>query len=150
MAQTGTSSRALARMETKRGAFDKITLAVADGLFDTAKQIILDASDNAPDSPYEPYPSGEGLPKQGGVLAYASNQKIGGWSIRGPQPRKPRSIRVDTKRHSVVVAAGFGFPARFAEAGTIRMPGRPFLAPARDRHIRDSGANVAKHMRELR
>lgn len=117
-------------MELNQSRLDDVTLAVADGLFEAAKAIVELASARAPDSPYDPFPLGEGLPKQGGVLVYAGNKKTHGWSIRGDQPVKPRAARASTKSHSVVAIAGFGFPARFNEAGTIRQPARPFLAPS--------------------
>jgi hypothetical protein len=118
-----------ARVVLARGALDQATLAVADGLFEAGKRIIEAAGPKMPDSPYDPFPAGEGLPKQGGVLAYVGNKKVAGWSIRGPQPKKPRSARATTKEHSVVVLAGFGFPARFNEGGTINQPPRPVLTP---------------------
>lgn len=138
-----TTPRQLALMELNLSKFDEITRAVGDGLFEAAKDVILDAAQHAPDSPYDPYPTGEGLPKQGGVLGYIANKKTHGWSIRGDQPKKPRSIRTATKKHSVLVAAGFGFPGRFAERGTVRMRGRPFLEPAFDRASSSIAAKVA-------
>lgn len=121
-----------AKVKLNKAALDEITRFVADGLFEAGKEIITRAAANAPDSPYEPFPEGEGLPKQGGVLAYVGNQKVDGWSLRGVQPKKPRSARTGTKEHSVVVLAGFGFPGRFAEGGTLKTPAHPFLTPARD------------------
>jgi len=131
-------------MELNLSRFDDVTRAVADGMFDAARTVVEDAARSAPDSPYDPYPTGEGLPKQGGVLAYIANKKTHGWSIRGDQPKKPRSIRTATKQHSVVVAAGFGFPARFAERGTVRMRGRPFLEPAFDRAATSIAGMIAR------
>lgn len=139
-----TTPRQLALMQLNLSKFDEVTVAVGDGLFEAAKTVILDASRDAPDSPYDPYPTGEGLPKQGGVLGYIQNKKTHGWSIQGDQPKKPRSIRTATKQHSVVVAAGFGFPGRFAERGTVKMPGRPFLEPAFDRAASSIASTVAK------
>lgn len=121
-----------AKVRLNKAALDDVTFIVADGLFEAGKVIIERAAAHAPDSPYDPYPTGEGLPKQGGVIAFVGNQRVDGWSIRGPQPVKPRSIRLLTKAHSVVVALGFGFPGRFAEGGTIHQPAQPFLASARD------------------
>ena len=131
-----------AKVKLNRAALDDVTFIVADGLFEAGKVIAEMAGANAPDSPYDPYPTGEGLPKQGGVLAYVANQKVDGWSIRGPQPKKPRSLRLIAKAHSVVVAVGFGHPARFAEGGTINHGPQPFLAPARDRVGVQGVANI--------
>lgn len=120
------------KVRLRKAALDDVTFIVADGLFEAGKMLVTAASTIAPDSPYDPYPTGEGLPKQGGVLAYVGNQKVDGWSIRGPQPAKPKALRAISKAHSVVVACGFGFPGRFAEGGTVKQAARPFLAPARD------------------
>jgi hypothetical protein len=136
-----TSSRALSRLRLEQSKLDDVSFIVADGLFEAAKLIIETASGLAPDSPYDPYPTGEGLPKQGGVLVYAGNRKTHGWSIRGDQPVKPRASRATTKGHSIVAVLGFGFPGRFAEAGTVNMAGKPFLAPSRDA--------VAPHIPEI-
>jgi hypothetical protein len=106
---------------------------VADGLFEAGRVIVEYAAAEAPDSPLDPYPLGEGLPKQGGVLAYVGNDKVNGWSLRGKQPNKPRAARPLMKQHSVTVLAGFGHPARFAEVGTNDTPAQPFLSPTRDR-----------------
>lgn len=119
-----------AKVTLHRSKFAELTLGVADGLFAAAQDIILDAATHAPDSPYDPYPEGEGLPKQGGVLAFVGGGKTAGWSIRGVQPRKPRALRTPAKENAVLVAGGFGFPARFAEGGTVNHPAQPFLTPA--------------------
>lgn len=116
----------------RKEALDDVVFIVADGLQEAGRVIAEIASANAPDSPYDPYPEGEGLPKQGGVLTYVGNQKVDGWSIRGPQPAKPRAARLITKAHSIVTLVLWGFPARFAEGGTKRHPAQPFVTPARD------------------
>jgi hypothetical protein len=128
----GTVRGVSAKVRLRKEALDEVTRIVADGLFEAGKVIVERASAHAPDSPYDPFPTGEGLPKQGGVLAYVGNQKVDGWSIRGAQPVKPRALRSVAQAHSGVVAVGFGFPARFAEGGTLHQPAQPFLAPARD------------------
>lgn len=117
-------------MVLNQSRLDDVTLIVADGLFAAGRTIVELASSRAPDSPYDPFPAGEGLPKQGGVLVYVANKKTHGWSLRGDQPVKPRAARTTTKAHSIVALIGFGFPARFNELGTIRQRARPFFAPA--------------------
>lgn len=121
-----------AKVRMTRDAFTPRIIAVADGMFEWGKDTIQVAATRAPDSPYDPYPTGEGLPKQGGVLAYVGNKKVAGWHQRGGQPKKPRSLRTTAKQHSVVVAVGFGYPGRFAEGGTIRQAPQPFLEPTKN------------------
>jgi hypothetical protein len=120
--------RPSARVVLNRQQVDHVKLAIADGLFEVGQQIIEVAAANAPDSPYDPYPLGEGLVKQGGVLAYVDGKKVAGWSQRGTQPKKPRALR--SSRKAVQVAAGYGFPGLFVELGTVRSRAQPFLTPA--------------------
>jgi hypothetical protein len=129
------------RVRLNRGALDKVTLAVSDGLFELAKQVVTEAGATAPDSPLDPFPTGEGLPKQGGVLGFVNGQKVNGWSLRGTQPAKPRSMRA-TVKSGVTVVAGFGHPARFVERGTIRTPAQPFFQPTADRLITPENARA--------
>lgn len=122
-----------------RAAMAEVDLAVADGLFEVGKAFIETASGRAPDSPFEPYPTGEGLPKQGGVLAYVDGKKVAGWSGTGKQPKAPRAARV-SRRMGVVVIAGFGFPARFNEVGTVKHAAQPFVTPSADEIITPSNS----------
>lgn len=119
-----------AAVKLNKAALNDVTYAVADGAMEALRVIVEIASSEAPDSPYDPYPTGEGLPKQGGVLVYVGGKKVDGWSLRGVQPKKPKSIRQAVKEHSVLAIAGFGFPGRFAHEGTIRHPGDPFFLRA--------------------
>lgn len=130
-----------------RETIDAVTLGAIDGLFALAKDVVLEAAAHAPDSPYDPYPIGEGLPKQGGALAYAKGGKIAGWSQRGPQPAKPRALRETSRASGFTVAGGFGFPAHFAELGTIREPARPFLTPALMAKLPEAEPYIAQGVR---
>jgi HK97 gp10 family phage protein len=121
------AKRASSRVVLNRAALSKVRLALADGLMEVGRTIVETAAEQAPDSPYDPFPIGEGLPKQGGVLVYVDNQKVDGWHIRGGQPRKPRVARGSK---GITAYAGFGFPGRFAEFGTARTPAQPFFTPA--------------------
>lgn len=132
------------RVVLHRGTVDACTLGAIDGLFELGKEIILGAAGNAPDSPYDPYPLGEGLPKQGGVLAYAKGDKVAGWSQRGQQPTKPRALRAESRSSGFVIVAGFGFPGRFAEEGTIDTPAQPFLTPELMDRLPDAEPAVAR------
>ncbi len=71
-----------------------------------------------PDAP----PLGQGLVQTGDWGVWADGKKVAGTAP------KPRSVRV--KQYGVILIAGFGFPARFNEIGTIRQPPRPFVTPA--------------------
>lgn len=110
------------RVVLNRAALSRLELAIADGLLEAGRTIIETA--DPPDSPLEPYPTGEGLPLQGGVLVYVDGKKVAGWSKRGVQPKKPRAAR--TPKGSMIAIVGFGFPGRFNELKT------PFLSPAVD------------------
>lgn len=117
-----------ARVVLNRSALTQVGLAVADGFLEVGQTIVEIASADAPDSPYDPYPTGEGLPKQGGVLVWHQGQKVAGWSTRGTQPKIDR--RTTDRRAGITAVAGFGFPARFAEFGTANHPAQPFFTPA--------------------
>ena len=115
-------------MVLNRAGLTEVGLALADGFMEVGKTIVEVAADDAPDSPYDPYPTGEGLPKQGGVLVWVEGKKVDGWSTRGTQPRIDR--RTTDRRGTITAVIGFGFPGRFAEFGTLRTRASPFLAPA--------------------
>ena len=110
------------RVVLNRKAMDRIELAVADGAFAVGKAVIAAAR------PPDAAPYGHGLVEGGGVIAYLNGKKVDGTTIGGKQVKKPR--RVDVADHTVVVIAGFGFPGRFAQFGTSRMRGNPFLTRA--------------------
>lgn len=113
--------RPSARVVLNRARLDDAVLAVADGMAEAARESIETA--NAPDrTPY-----GVGLTMRGGFLAYVNGKKIGGAGRDGRQPKKPRAVNT---RSGIVVIAGFGFPGRFQELGTIHHGAQPFLTPA--------------------
>jgi hypothetical protein len=114
------------RVKLNRAAVDGVRLALADGAHAVAKAIVTDA--NPPDAT----PFGAGLVTSGGTLAYVGSKKVDGWSLDGRQPKKPRSLRVKGQ-DTIVAVAGFGFPGRFQEFGTVHHAAQPFLTPARDR-----------------
>ena len=114
------------RMVINRAAFDEITLATADGLFELGKAIV-----NAADVP-DAAPYGVGLVQGGGVLEYVGSKRVGVWSKTGnTDVKKPRSAKLSGKGSlGATVIFGYGFPGRFQEVGTIRQRGKPFLTPA--------------------
>jgi hypothetical protein len=127
-----TSNAARSRMRLKQSRLEQIPLAVSFGLLKVGQVMGEEYAKRSRDSPYEPYPINEGLPRQFGVLVYVNNQKVQGWSRRGDQPKKPKAARSITKRLSAVCLIGVGWPARINETGTIHMSAHPAFAPARD------------------
>lgn len=127
-----TSNAAYSRMRLNQSRLKQIPLAVAKGMEQFGIAIAEDFAKRAADSPFEPYPIHEGLPRQVGVLVYVDNKKVFGWSRRGDQPKKPKAAREATKALSVVMLVGVGFPGRFAEYGTIHSRPHPAFTPARD------------------
>lgn len=115
-----------ARVVLNRRAVDGVTLAIADGAHEVAKTIVREAR------PPDATPFGQGLVTSGGTLVYVGSKKVDGWSLDGRQPKKPRSLRVRGSE-SVVAVAGFGFPGRFQEFGTVNHGAQPFLTPSRNR-----------------
>jgi hypothetical protein len=122
-----------ARVVLNRAALDAVTLGLADGLFDVARQIVTTArppSDVETETPAEHREETRRSPlvRNGGAIAWVSGRKIAGFSLDGRAPKKPREVR--TPRGQIVAVAGFGFPGRFTEFGTIHETPHPFLSPA--------------------
>lgn len=114
--------RPSARLMLNRAALDEVQLALADGVEEIARTIVETA--NPPDAT----PFGQGLVTQGGWAVYVGSKKVAGGSLAGIQPKKPRSFK--TAPDAITGIAGFGFPARFQEIGTVHERARPFLMPA--------------------
>lgn len=112
-----------ARVVLNRQALNAVGLAVADGLEAFARTVVTDAK------PPDATPFGEGLVTSGGWLVYHGGKKVGGGSLTGKQPKKPRSLRVKGTT-GITAIAGFGFPGRFQEIGTVNHPAQPFLWPS--------------------
>ena len=110
------------RVVLNRGALDELHLALVDGVEEIARTIVETAD------PPDATPFGEGLVTQGGWLVYSGSKKVAGGSLVGLQPKKPRAFRVAAAT-IIQAIAGFGFPARFQETGTVDQPARPFLWP---------------------
>jgi hypothetical protein len=114
-----------------RQALDTVTATLVDSLEAWAGVVLDEASRRAPDEP----PLNEGLVREHGVAIWAAGKKVAGRGIK-----KPRSVSVP--RRGIVMVAGFGFPARFNEIGTIHQPGRPFFTPAIHAHVNELPATV--------
>ena len=117
------------RVVLNRAALDAITLGMADGLLALADAVV--AATVVPDAPV----LGAGLIETGGTVAYVAGKKVGGAAS------KPKAMKV--RQMGVAVAGGFGFPAHFAEFGTIREPARPFLTPALMSTVPAAGPYIA-------
>lgn len=113
--------RASARVVVNREALNRVHLALVDGVEEVARTIVETA--NAPDQT----PFGVGLVRNGGWAVYSDGKKVGGGGLDGTQPAKPRAFVAGP---GISAVAGFGFPARFQEVGTVHQPARPFLTPA--------------------
>lgn len=113
-----------ARVKLNRQAIDGVNLAIADGVHAVGKAIIETAR------PPDATPFGVGLVTSGGVLTYVGTKKVNGWSQGGLQPKKPRAVRL--AQGIIKAIAGWGFPGRFQEFGTVHQPARPFATPARN------------------
>jgi hypothetical protein len=111
-----------ARVVLNRAALDQVHLALADGVEEIARTIVETAG------PPDATPFGLGLVNSGGWAVYDGKKKLSGGSLDGSQPKKPRAFRAEAT--GITGIAGFGFPARFQETGTVHQPARPFLLPA--------------------
>jgi hypothetical protein len=134
-------------MRLKQSRLKLIPLAVSFGTLKVGQVMAEEYARRSRDSPLEPYPINEGLPRQFGVLVYVDNQKVQGWSRRGDQPKKPRAARETTKALSVVTLIGAGWPARINETGTIHMSAHPAFTPARDAVIPHAAKIVQTYTR---
>jgi hypothetical protein len=112
-----------ARVVLNRAALDRVHLALADGVEEIARTIVETAE------PPDAAPFGVGLPARGGWLVYDGSKKVAGGSLSGNQPKKPRAFAVRGTA-GIQAIAGFGFPGRFQETGTVHQPARPWFTPA--------------------
>jgi hypothetical protein len=115
------------RVELNRKALNNIAMAFVDGVSAIGQAIIENAD------PPDATPFGVGLVGQGGVLTYIGPKQVFAWSLSGPKPQKPKSVKVRSETGNILGIVGFGFPGKFQELGTIHQPARPFLWPAVNR-----------------
>lgn len=129
-----------ARVVLNRQKADAVRLGLADGLFALASRIITEAQ--PPDLPV----LGVGLVDQGGAAVWIDGKKVDGMGLDGKQPRKPRSLQL--LKPGITAVAGWGFPARFEELGTIRQSARPFLTPSATAQIPSAVETVGLRYRQ--
>lgn len=132
--------KASARVVLNRQAIDRVILAVGDGALAVGEEIVREAK------PPDATPYGSGLVTAGGWLGYVDGKKIGGGGLDGKQPKPPRSVGV-SRTKGIVILAGFGFPGRFQELGTINHPAQPFLTPAADSVLPKAPSIMERHVR---
>jgi hypothetical protein len=123
-----------ARVVLNRAKFEGVRLDVGMGMDELARTIVEIA--DVPDA--EPF--GVGLVTSGGTFVAIDGKKVAGDS---PKPRGARTGK------GITAIAGFGFPARFQEFGTIHHRAQPFLTPARDRSAARAGEIVGSVTRPL-
>lgn len=116
-----------ARVVYNRQTADALRLGLADGLV-----VLADAMIEACDPP-DASPYGEGLIESGGSVAYVDGKKVAGTAA------KPRG---EPTRTGVIAFAGWGFPARFNEFGTINQPARPFFSPGIEQVLPDAADHI--------
>lgn len=114
--------RPSSRVVLNRAALDEVQLAVAEGVEEIARTVVETAE------PPDATPFGVGLATRGGWAVYAGKKKVAGGSLDGTQPKKPRAFKPSPT--GVTGIAGFGFPGRFQETGTVHQPARPWFMPA--------------------
>jgi hypothetical protein len=112
-----------AKVTLNRKNLSRLHKAFADGIEEVCRTFVETAD------PPDATPYGQGLVTTGGWLVYDGANKVAGGSLRGVQPNKPRAFRVRGTT-GIQGIAGFGFPARFQETGTVHQPARPFGSPA--------------------
>lgn len=137
MATLRRSRRRSARVVYNRRTAGEMRTGLADGLLAVAETIIEVAD------PPDATPFGEGLVTTGAAGAWIDGRKVGGAS------QKPRGLRLPPK--AVAAIAGFGFPGRFQELGTIHQAPQPFLTPATELVVPRLGSIVGPFVqRKLR
>lgn len=122
------------RVLLNRSKLEDLTLFLADGMLLVADDIIAAAK------PPDATPFGEGLVTEGGTAVWVNGKKVGG------EGNKPRGLRV--QKPGATAIAGFGFPGRFQEVGTVHQPPRPFLTPAANLALPNAPITLSKAMRK--
>jgi hypothetical protein len=111
----------VARKVTARTVLNKQALnAIAQGFAEgmgALGQAIIEIT-----KPPDAAPFGEGLVTTGDWGVWAGTKKVGGTAT------KPRGVKLS--KTGITLIAGYDFPGRFQELGTIHQPARPFFTPS--------------------
>ena len=105
-----------ARTVLNRKCLDAISGGFVDGMA-ALGQAILERT-----RPPDAAPFGEGLVTTGDWGVWAGRRKAAGTAS------KPRTVRLS--KTGITLVAGYDFPGRFQELGTIHQPARPFFTPS--------------------
>jgi hypothetical protein len=105
-----------ARTVVNRKALNAISSGFVAGMEAMGKAIIDRTT------PPDAEPFGEGLVTTGDYGVWAGTKKVAGTAT------KPRAVRLS--KTGITLLAGYGFPGRFQELGTIHQPARPFFTPS--------------------
>jgi hypothetical protein len=103
------------RVVVNRAALTQLQGAFADGMAAIGELVI--GITRPPDAT----PFGEGLVTTGDWGVWTGGRKTHGTAT------KPRAAKL--ARGGITLVAGWGFPARFQEMGTVHQPARPFYTP---------------------
>lgn len=104
-----------ARTIANRRALDAISEGFVKGMEAVGQQLIGETH------PPDAAPFGEGLVTTGAYGVWAGTHKVAGAATR------PRGVQLP--KDGITLLAGYDFPGRFQETGTINQPARPFFSP---------------------
>lgn len=130
----GLLSQGIVRKRVSKGVFVDLDvgpmyLVAADGLAAAAAELAADAAAHAPDDPTTP---GSRIRDSVGFLVYAFGQVLEVEGGAGKGFSKPRSFRPNKEGLDAVVSFSSQLH-HLHELGTVNMPARPYLGPARMR-----------------
>jgi hypothetical protein len=135
------ASKVSVRVVINRAALNAITLGLADGMQALGENIVRAArppSDVGAETPSEAAEERAErrppLAQNGGAATWVKGRKVAGFGLDGKQPGKPRGAKMGP---AITMIAGFGFPGRFQEMGTIHQSPHPFLSPAAAEELQD-------------
>lgn len=125
-------SKRYTRVVYNRSVFEAIDLGLADGVARLA-QAIVDTADIWDAPPY-----GKGLVQRGGQITFLNGRQVSGTASR--------PTREWVAARGVVAFAGYGFPGRFQELGTVNQPPRPRITPAMEQQMEYLDSHMAPAM----